>query len=94
MLIIMIKAQLSLYIFNYNGDRGEIIREFWKILKENHFKFISNSFSTIVWTNDDKKLFEVLYFAYEKFKNYGIVFDIKISNIGPYPEFEIRDDEL
>jgi hypothetical protein len=64
----MIKAQISLYVFNYNGDKGEIIREFWKILKENHFNFKANSFSTIVWTDDNKKLFEMLYFAYEKFK--------------------------
>jgi len=90
----MIKAQLSLYIFNYNGDRGEIIREFWKILKENHFNFKANSFSTIVWTDDDKKLFEILYFTYEKFKKYRIVFDIKISNVGPHPDFEIKDSEL
>jgi uncharacterized protein YqgV (UPF0045/DUF77 family) len=90
----MIKAQVSLYVFNYSGDRGDIIREFWKIMKSFNLEFKANAFSTIIWSEDEDKLFNALNYAFKELRKYGIILDIKISNIGPHPSYEIRSDEI
>ncbi|MEO0202135.1 MAG: hypothetical protein ABIL37_00220 [candidate division WOR-3 bacterium] len=90
----MTKAQVSLYVFNYDGDRGEVIREFWKIMKSYDLSFKANAFSTIIWSEDENKLFEAIFQAFKQLKKYGIVLDVKFSNIGPFPSYEISSKEI
>lgn len=90
----MVKAQVSIYNLNSYESLGEIIREFWNILKSYGLNFISNSVSTIIWSEDERLIFEVLELSFKKFKKHKIVFDIKILNFGPYPDFQIKGYEI
>ncbi len=90
----MLKAQISLYVFNYSGDRGDLIREFWKIMKSYNLNFKANAISTIIWSEDENLFFEAIRKAYDELKKYGIILDIKISNVGPSPNYEIRSEEI
>ncbi|MCS7245121.1 MAG: hypothetical protein N2504_03055 [candidate division WOR-3 bacterium] len=90
----MVKAQVSIYSFENYENLGETVREFWNILKSYRLNFISNSISTIIWSDDGSLIFEVLKVSFEKFKKNKLVFDIKILNFGPYPDFQIKDSEI
>lgn len=90
----MVKAQVSIYVLDNYESLGEIIREFWNILKSYNINFISNSVSTIIWSENESLIFEALKVSFEKFKKNKIIFDIKILNFGPYPDFQIKGNEI
>ncbi len=87
------KAQISIYALEYRGDRGDVIREFWRILKEHGISFKSTALSTLAWGEMDR-LLGALEDAYRRLHQYGIIMDVKITPIGPPPDYEIRDDEV
>ena len=87
------KAQISIYALEYRGDRGDVIREFWKILKEHGISFRSTALSTLAWGEMDD-LLKSLEDAYRRLHKYGIIMDVKITSIGPPPDYEIRDEEI
>ncbi len=87
------KAQISLYALDYQGDRGELIREFWRILKAHGIDFRSNALSTLAWGERDK-LLEAIVDAYRKLEKYGIILDVKLSSTGPPPDYFVEAKEL
>ncbi len=87
------KAQISIYALEYRGDRGDVIREFWRILREHGISFRSTALSTLAWGQMDS-LLKALEDAYRRLEGYGIIMDVKITPIGPPPDYEIRDEEV
>ncbi len=87
------KAQISIYALEYRGDRGDVIREFWKILKEHGISFRSSALSTLAWGPMDR-LLNALQDAYIRLERYGIIMDVKLASLGPPPDYEITDEEI
>ena len=87
------KAQISIYALEYEGDRGEVIREFWRILKEHGISFRSNALSTLAW-GPMEELLKALEEAYRRLEKYGIIMDVKLASMGPPPDYEIRDTDI
>ncbi len=86
----MLKAQISIYALEYRGDRGDVIREFWRILKEHGVSFKSTALSTLAWGERDT-LIRALEDAYRRLEHYGIIMDVKLTSIGPPPDYEVED---
>ncbi len=77
----MIGAQISIYPLK-EKTVSETLSLFWEELDKRGIKYEINSFSTIVWM-EDEELFNFLKEIYNKLKNKKIVIVTTISNACP-----------
>lgn len=77
----MIGAQISIYPLR-EKTITETLNIFWEELNSRGVQYEVNSFSTIIWMEEDE-LFKFLSDAYKKLREKNIVMVITISNVCP-----------
>lgn len=77
----MIGAQISIYPLR-EKTITETLNIFWEELNSRGVQYEVNSFSTIIWMEEDE-LFKFLSDAYKKLREKSIVMVITISNVCP-----------
>lgn len=77
----MIGAQISIYPLR-EKTITETLNIFWEELNSRGIQYEVNSFSTIIWMEEDE-LFKFLSDAYKKLREKSIVMVVTISNACP-----------
>lgn len=77
----MIGAQISIYPLR-EKTITETLNIFWEELNSRGIQYEVNSFSTIIWMEEDE-LFKFLSDAYKKLREKSIVMLVTISNVCP-----------
>lgn len=77
----MVGAQISIYPLK-EKTISETLNLFWEELEKRGVKYEVNSFSTIIWMEEDE-LFKFLSEVYNKLKEKRIVIVITLSNACP-----------
>lgn len=77
----MVGAQISIYPLK-EKTISETLDLFWEELEKRGIKYEVNSFSTIIWMEEDE-LFKFLSEVYNKLKEKRIVIVITLSNACP-----------
>ncbi len=77
----MIGAQISIYPLR-EKTITETLNIFWEELNSRGIQYEVNSFSTIIWMEEDE-LFKFLSDAYKKLREKSIVMVVTISNVCP-----------
>lgn len=77
----MIGAQISIYPLR-EKTITDTLNIFWEELNSRGIQYEVNSFSTIIWMEEDE-LFKFLSDAYKKLREKSIVMVITISNVCP-----------
>ncbi len=81
------KAQVSIYPLGAMEKIDEAIYRFWQLLHREGLEFRAGPLSTLVWGPADR-IWTALQKGYVLLQPYGILMDVKITALGPDPDFD------